>query len=288
MTIDPSFLEELDRFDAALDRETASVRAGEQESPRVGEGLTFADYRRYSPGDDIRLVDWRLFARTEEFYVTQFEEERALTVHLLVDASASMDYGSGEAHKFEYAAKIALGFAYLTAANHDDFVFGTLGERVDRLDAGRSNTGEVLELIDTVNEIDPAGETDFDAALSAYADRIQSRSLVVIVSDCLIDPDAIETGVAALARTDADVLVVRPIAPGERDPDLVGDVVVVDPETEDSRRTYFGGSLAADYRSRLDEHVRTVEDRLASLGADHVRLDTDTPFFDGFAAVWLG
>jgi uncharacterized protein (DUF58 family) len=288
MTIDPSFLEELDRFDAALDRETASVRAGEQDSPRVGEGLTFADYRRYSPGDDTRLVDWRLFARTEEFYVKQYEEERALTVHLLVDASASMDYGAGDAHKFEYAAKVALGFAYLTAANHDDFVFGTLGERVDRLDAGRSSQGEVLDLIEQVNGIDPDGEAAYDAALSAYAERIRSRSLVVVVGDCLASPDAIETGVAALTRTDADVLVVRTVAPGERDPDLVGDVVVRDTETDEDRRTYFGGSLVETYRSRLDDHVGTVEDRVTSLGTDHVCLDTGTPFFDGFAVVWLG
>jgi uncharacterized protein (DUF58 family) len=96
--IDPDFLDELDRFDAALDRETAAVRQGEQESPRVGEGLTFSDYRRYSPGDDTRLIDWKLFARTEEYYIKQFEEERNLTVHVLLDSSASMDFGGEESH----------------------------------------------------------------------------------------------------------------------------------------------------------------------------------------------
>jgi uncharacterized protein (DUF58 family) len=91
--IDPDFLDELRRFDASLDRRADDLRQGEQESPNLGEGLTFADYRRYSPGDDIRLVDWRLYARTEEYYIKQFEEERNLTVHVLLDASGSMGFG---------------------------------------------------------------------------------------------------------------------------------------------------------------------------------------------------
>lgn len=287
MPIDPAFLAELDRFEAALDRETTAMVQGEQESPRVGEGLTFSDYRRYAPGDDTRLIDWKLFARTEEFYIKQFEEERELTVHVLLDASASMDYGEGSRHKFEYGAKVGLGFAYLTAGAHNDFRFNTFRTGVDRLDAGRSNRGEVLATIDQLNDHELKGETDFDAALSAYADRIRTRSLAVVVSDCLADPAEIGTGVAALARNEVDVLVVHVLAPDERDPDAVGDTLFVDPETEAERRSYFSGSLADQYRSRLDEHVETVSDRVTALGADHALLDTGEDFFDGFARVWL-
>ncbi|WP_415381651.1 DUF58 domain-containing protein [Halosimplex sp. TS25] len=288
MTIDPDFLDELDRFDAALDRETAALRQGEQESPRVGEGLTFSDYRRYSPGDDTRLVDWKLFARTEEYYIKQFEEERNLTVHVLLDASASMDYGEGTAHKFEYAAKIGLGFCYLTAEEHNDFRFSTMGERADRLDTGRSNRGEVLALIDQINELDLAGEVDFGTVLSAYADQIRSRSLVVVVTDCLADPEDIELGVSALARNDVDVLVVRVVAPDERDPDVVGDALFADPETDTTRRSYFSQSLVETYQSRLDAHVDEVKQRVTGLGADHVLVDTGDEYFDSFASVWLG
>jgi len=288
VTIEPTFLDELDRFESALDRETAALRQGEQESPRVGEGLTFSDYRRYSPGDDTRLIDWKLYGRTEEFYIKQYEEERNLTVHVLVDASASMDYGAGDAHKFEYGAKIGLGFAYLTAEEHNDFLFSTFRERAERLDAGRSNRGEILELIDQINGTQPSGETDLAEVLSAYADRIRTRSLAVVVTDCLADPETIASGVSALARDDVDVLVVRPIAPDEREPDVVGDALFVDPETEQERRSYFSGSFVERYRSRLDAHVEAVDDRLTALGADSVVVDTGEDYFDSFASVWLG
>jgi len=288
VAIEPSFLDELDRFDAALDRETAAVRQGEQQSPRVGEGLTFSDYRRYSPGDDTRLVDWKLFARTEEYYIKQFEEERNLTVHVLLDASASMDYGDGESHKFEYAAKVGLGFCYLTAEEHNDFRFATMGERSERLDTGRSNRGEVLGLIDQINDLDPEGEADFETVLEAYADRIRSRSLVVVLTDCLAEPEAIESGVSALARNEVDVLLVRVMAPEEREPDVVGDALFADPETETTRRSYFSQSLADSYRSRLDAHVDEVSERVTALGSDHVLVDTGDEYFDSFASVWLG
>jgi len=288
MTIEPTFLDELDRFDAALDRETAALRQGEQQSPRVGEGLTFSDYRRYSPGDDTRLIDWKLYGRTEEFFIKQYEEERNLTVHVLVDASASMDFGEGDAHKFEYGAKIGLGFAYLTAEEHNDFQFSLFRERAERLDAGRSNRGEVLDCIDQVNGTDPGGKSDIAEVLEAYADRIRTRSLALVVSDCLADPEEIASGVSALARDEVDVMVVRPVAPAERDPEVVGDALFVDPETEAERRSYFSGSLAQQYRSRLDAHIEAVDDRLTALGADSVVVDTGDDYFDSFASVWLG
>lgn len=286
--IEPGFLDEIERLRPALDREASALRQGEQRSPRVGEGLTFADYRRYSPGNDIRLIDWKLYARTDEYYIKQFEEERSLTVHLLLDSSASMDYGAGSAHKFEYGAKIGLGFAALTAAAHNDFAFGHFRDRVDRLDAGRSNRGEVLALIDRLNGMDPAGEADVEAAMAAYADRIRSRSLVVLLSDCLEDPEAIEAGVAALIRTGADVLVVRLIAPEEREPAVVGDTLFADPESETTRRSYFSGALARQYRTRLEAHVDEVSDLVTRVGADHETVDTGDDFFESFASVWFG
>ena len=286
MTIDPDFLDELDRLDATLDQQTAARKKGEHMSPNVGEGLTFSDYRRYAPGDDTRLIDWRLYARTDELFVKQFEEERNLTVHVLLDASGSMDYGEGDRHKFEFGAKLGLGFAYLTAEEHNEFRFSTFREHPDRLDAGGSNRGEVLGLIERLNAVDPDGDEDFEAAFEAYAASIRSRSLVVIVSDFLGDLDALETGIAALSRN--DVLLVHVLAPEELAPDAGGDTIFEDPETDLTRRTYFGGRLATRYRDRLEAHVDGVADRAAELQATHATVRTDEDFFDAFVSLWVG
>ena len=287
MTIDPDFLDELGRFGAVLDRQAAALRQGDQESPRVGEGLTFSDYRRYAPGDDTQLIDWKLFARTEEYFIKEFEEERSLTVHLLVDASGSMEYGEAATPKFEYAAKLALGFGYLTAENNDEYRIHTFRDVADRLDADRSNRGELLAVIDQLNETDPAGETAFDEVLSAHAERIRSRSLVVVFSDFLADPERIEEGVAALTRKDVDVLLVRVVAPAERDPPIAGDTLFDDPESDATKRSYFSEGLAASYRRRLDGHIEAVSQRATGLGADHVLVETDADYFDAFASIWL-
>jgi len=284
--IDPDFLDELGRFEASLDQQTTAIKKGEQESPNVGEGLTFSDYRRYAPGDDTRLIDWRLYARTEEFYIKQFEEERNLTVHVLLDASASMDFGDGDERKFDFGAKLGLGYAYLVAEAHDDFRFSLFRERHERIDTGKSTRGEVLALIDRLNESAVDGETDFETALTEYASSIRSRSLVVVVTDCIGDLDGLETGLASLAGN--EVVLVQVLSPDELDPDVAGDTIFEDLETDRSRRTYFGGRLAETYRTRVDEFVDDVGDRTEDLRVTHRLVATDEDFFDAFTAIWVG
>jgi uncharacterized protein (DUF58 family) len=285
MTIDPEFLDELDRFDSSMKRETSSQYQGEQESPDVGEGLTFSDYRRYAPGDDTRLIDWKLYARTEEYFIKQYEEERNLTVHVLVDSSSSMDFGEGDEHKFEYAAKLGLGFCYLTAEENNDFRFSVFGDDFERLDTGRSNSGELLRVIDLLNEQELGGRTDFRHALENYAASISSRSLVVVLSDFLGDVDEIEEGLAALARN--ELVTAQVLSPDELDPEVVGDTVFEEPETEQELRTYFGGRLAQQYRSRLDEFTGQIAERASDLRAKHALVNTGEDFFDAFASLWV-
>ena len=284
--IDPSFLDELDRFETVRKRHLHSRFEGDETTRDIGHGLTFSDYRRYAPGDDTRLIDWRVFARTDELFIKQFEAERNYTVHALVDASRSMAFGEGEEDKFDFAAKLCLGFAYLTASEHNDFRFSVFSDGFDRLDGGASSHGEVLRVIDRCNAIDPAGEVDFARALEAYAQTISSRSLVVIASDFLADVDAIEDGLQALARN--ELLLGHVVAPGERDPPASGDTVFEDMEVERSERVYFGGRLRQTYRQRLEAHIDAVAERCRRTGGRHEVVETGPGFFDAFARLWVG
>lgn len=285
--IDPEFLTELDRFEVALDRMANSVYQGRQRSPEIGEGQTFSDHRQYTPGDDIRLVDWRLLARTGELYIKRFEAERELSVHVLVDASASMDFGDrtvGE-HKFEFAAKLGLGLAYLAAETHNEFRFATFQNDSTRLDRGRHNRGEILRLIDELNDITPTGQGDFSAAMQSYAETIDSRSLVAVISDFLADPEEIATGLKAFGRH--EVTTARVIAPDERDLPAEGDTIFEDLEHSRSVRTYFGRSLKQSYQERFEAHLDAVDSQCQRLGISHVQSDTDTRFLDAFTDLWL-
>lgn len=278
--INPAFLDALERF-ARASAPPAQHRGDERSSDR-GEGLTFADYRRYVPGDDTRLVDWKLYARTEELYVTQFEVERSRTLHVLLDATGSMGYG--DPRKFDRAAKLGLGFAYLLARDHDAFRVSLVADDLERLDRGRSDRGAVRSLVDRCNEVDPADQGDLPGGLEAYADRIGSRALVLVCSDCLADADALEGGLAALADTDLRLASI--LTPEERELPVHGDARVSDPETGARLRTHLGSRTRRRYRERLASHRDDVAARAERLGARYVVADTDRDFFDVFAALW--
>jgi len=285
--IDPAFLADLDQFAESLDRTVQSVYQGRQESPEVGEGQTFSDHRQYTPGDDIRLVDWKVLARTGEVYIKRFEAERELMLHVLLDASASMDVGDRDAgtHKFEFGAKLALGVCYIAAETHNDFRLSTFDETFTRLDRGTSNRKELLRLLNRLNDTDPTGESGFEGALRSYASTISSRSLVVVVSDFLADPEEIRTGLQALGEH--DTVAAQVVAPEEVDLPVGGDTIFEDIETGRSLRTYFGGRLERTYTERLQSHFDAVQARCRQTGTAHGRYDTDADFFDSFATLWL-
>ncbi|ELZ91318.1 hypothetical protein C440_13429 [Haloferax mucosum ATCC BAA-1512] len=284
--IDPGFLDELDRFDTSLKRVSNAMLQGDQRSPDVGEGLTFSDHRRYTPGDDPRLIDWKAYARSEELFIKRFEAERNLTVHVLLDATASMAFGEGDLNKFDYGAKLGLGFCHLTAEDNNDFRFSLLGDMPDRIDTDASSRGEVLRLVDQLNETTPSGDGDITAALEEYANSIHSRSLVVVVSDLLFDPDDVAAGLTALARN--DVVVAQVLTPEEIGPETTGDAIFEDPESDAVRRTYFGGTAARRYNDRLQSHLADLEERCQALAIDRELVDTGGDFFDTFADLWLG
>ncbi|WP_410764949.1 DUF58 domain-containing protein [Haloferax sp. DFSO60] len=284
--IDPSFLDELDRFDTSLKRESTAPLQGDQRSRQVGGGLTFSDHRRYTHGDDPRRIDWKAYARTEELFIKRFEEERNLTVHVLLDTTASMDFGEGEHHKFEYGAKLGLGFCHLTADENNEYRFSLIGDTADRIDTGESSRGGVLRLVEQLNELTPGGDGDIQSSLETYADTIHSKSLVVVISDLLFDPDEIASGLAALAGN--DVLVAQVLSPDELEPEASGEAIFEDPESDNTIQTYFGGAAARMYDKRLHDHLHAIEDRCRALGIAPDLIRTDVDFFDSFSTLWLG
>ena len=128
--INSSFLDQLSRFHLVINKRVTSTYTGSRKSRSAGRGLTFKDYRMYAPGDDIRLIDWKVFARTDHLYIKAYEEEKNLTVHIIIDCSASMGFGKPTS-KFDYAAMLGVGFGYLAMRDNERFQYSTFADKLE-------------------------------------------------------------------------------------------------------------------------------------------------------------
>jgi len=151
-------------------------RQGEHEAQSTGEGLVFRDFKAYVPGDDFRHIDWRIYARTDKFYIRRFENERNLTVHILVDSSASMNFGSAKQTKFEYAAMVGLGFAFIAQRNNEKFNLNTFTEHVSSFKPrkGHANLAYLFEYMDALKV---EGMSNFIQSMDEYRKRITSTGV---------------------------------------------------------------------------------------------------------------
>ena len=176
--IDTTFFKELDRFSFMVRKRVSTAYSGSRRSILKGRGMEPVSYREYTQGDDFKTIDWKVYGRTEKLYVKEFEEEKSLTTHILLDTSKSMDFRN----KFEYAAMMALGFAYLVTKDNEKFAVATFGEEINITKPKRGR--KYLSLtIDLLNSTQLLGKTRFDYCMEKYASVIRSRSLVFIISD---------------------------------------------------------------------------------------------------------
>ena len=246
---DEAFLRRLEQLELASRRLTAGRMKGERRSIRRGQSVEFADYRNYSHGDDLRQLDWNVYARLEKLFVKLFVEEEDVTVHVLVDASRSMDFG--EPNKLAFARRAAGALAYLGLAHLDRVSVAFLGE-------GRAVTLRPLRGKARVFEVfrflaEPRAErlTGLAAAARDYAGRLRGRGPLILISD-LMDP-GYSDALRDLAGTRCQLSVLHVLAPEELDPDVPPDARLVDNETGHGIEVTGDDDLVDRYRTRLTE-----------------------------------
>lgn len=275
------FLDELDRFHRALKKNTTEINQGEQESSYSGHGMIFKDHKQYVPGDDIRQIDWKAYARTGEFFVKRFEEEKNVTIHIVVDRSSSMDYG--ETDKYEYASKIGLGLAYMTNKTNDRFRYSVFSETLTDLTAARRNAN-LPQLVDTLNGLRKTPESQVAKCLTEYSSRIKNKSTIVILSDFLVDVEKVEDAIKNLEHS--EVILVNTLSEKEISPDMKGDKILKDPESSSKIRTYLTGKVREKYESELEDHTRELQEVADENGAEYLKVSTGDEFFESFFEVW--
>ncbi len=226
-------------------------------------------------------MDWKAYARTGELFIKRFEEEKSITVHILVDRSSSMDFGKN--NKYDYAAKLGLAIAYMVGNTNDRFRFSVFSETVTDISSARRNPN-LAEMVDTLNSLRKTPDSMVEKCLTEYASRIQNKSLVVVISDFLVEPEEVESGLASLRNT--DTVLVNVLDETELSPDIHGDKILKDPESDSRIRTYLSGQTRKDYREKLDRHTGRVEEAAEKNGAHFLQLSTGQNFFESFLDVW--
>ncbi len=277
--IDTAFLDLLGKFDLIIRKRITSNYSGARLSTAHGRGVVIKDHRIYTPGDDFRTIDWKVFARTDKLHVRKYEEERSLTVHIIIDASASMDFSSGKYTKYDYAAMLALGFAYLSMRQNEKFQYSIFGDKLYHFKPQRG-MHQLASMVDSLNKIKPEGESKLGDALSQYTKYIKTKSYVIILSDFLLDIEEVKKSFPKY--NEHEVVVIQVLDRKEINLAIEGDLRLHDAETQGVLRTFITPRLRTNYQQKLKDHVLAVEKECDSLGFKYHLVPTDKNIFDAF------
>jgi uncharacterized protein (DUF58 family) len=280
--IDLEFVKQLKKLDLLAKKKIMSSYAGGKRSVKQGRGIEPIDHREYFPGDDLRFVDWKVYARTERLFIKRFEEEKSLTTHILVDKSNSMNFKSGKYSKFDFAAMLAVGFGYLITKENEKFAVNTFDEDLrDTMQAKRGRS-QFFNSIDLLNSQKLGGATNLEIVGDKYAGFIKSRSLGIVISDFLEPMETIKKGILRMAKKSKNLLVIHVADPAEKKLDWQGDIKLFDLETNQIKKIFFTPSMRRDYAVKFIGHIEKIRKLCDSVGADFFSVTTDEPIFDIF------
>ncbi|MFQ5606828.1 MAG: DUF58 domain-containing protein [Candidatus Zixiibacteriota bacterium] len=275
--LDPETVSKLDTLELRARLVVEGFIAGLHKSPFHGFSVEFAERRQYMPGDPIKLIDWKHFAKSDRYFIKQYEEETNLKSYILLDLSASMGYTSEIITKKDYAGSLAAALAYLNLKQRDAVGLVTFDEKIRRFIPPASKGGQLSQLLQELARHQPADKTDISSALHLMADRIKRRGLVILISDLLDDPEEIISGLKHFRHNRHEVIVFHIVDPRERDFAFAQEAVFKDMETGEEittlpwqiRRSYAGAFK--DFSKKLSLHCR--QSRI-----DYHLIDTSTPF----------
>jgi uncharacterized protein (DUF58 family) len=273
MLFDETTLRKLDRLALIASKVRAGVMKGERRSTKRGTSIEFADYRDYTRGDDLRRVDWNVYARLERPFIKLLEEEEDLAVHILLDASRSMDYGADAHHKFQYTQRLVAALGHIALAAGDRLTVTALAPAASQFGPARGR-GYTLRLLQFLDGLRTGGVTDLDAALKTYALGAKRPGLAFIISD-LFSPSGYRDGLAQLQSRGYEVTVLHLLAPDEVDPPLAGDLRLIDAETGAPQDVTLDGGLRTMYRQRVLVWRAEIEAHCLKRGIHYVPVTTD-------------
>lgn len=253
--------------------------AGLHKSPYHGFSVEFAEHRQYMPGDPIRDIDWKVYAKSDRYYIKQYEEETNLKGYILLDCSASMGYQSDAAlpTKFDYALTLASALSYLMLKQRDAVGLVSFSDKINKYIPPRSVTGHLHVLLSQYARLKPESTTDVALPLHEMAERIRRRGLIILISDLFDDPQKIISGIKHFRHRNHEVIVFHLLDPRERDFDFSGEAIYEDMETGE-RITTMPWQIKKDYVAKFNEATTLISGECRQARADYHLIDTSTPF----------
>lgn len=275
--LDPAVLASLSGLDLVAKTVVEGFVSGLHRSPNFGFSQEFAEYRAYTPGDDLRYVDWNVFARTERCYLKRYRGETNTLLTVLLDASNSMKYSSHQVSKMDYARFVAASLFYLTTQTQRDAA-GLIVFDDEIRDYIRPSThrGQLSRLLSGLEHAEPRARTDFAKPIQHFQHLLRRRGIVVLISDFYEAPDRIIHVIEPLHFRGNEVLLFHVLDPKEIRPEVIGPTTLIDLETDET--VDVSPEYAQnDYCRKVDAHLADLRDRAHSSGMDYYALVTDQP-----------
>jgi len=251
--------------------------SGIHRSRSKGFSVEFEEHREYSPGDEIRRIDWKALGKTDKYFIKETEDETNLRAYLILDVSASMDYASNGISKFAYGCILTASLAYLILKQQDAAGLVTFSSRIESFIPPRARRGYLMEILHALEGQTPSGETALGKILQEIAGKINRRGLVILISDLLDEPEDILEGLRLFRFKGSDVIVFHLLDAAELDLPFDGNILFEDTEQTHLRVTADPQAIRQVYRKVVEEFTGHLRKQCQERSIDYQLLSTSTP-----------
>jgi uncharacterized protein (DUF58 family) len=273
--LDPAFMARLDQLDVMSRKMLAGKMKGERRSKRRGQSVEFADYRNYVIGDDLRFIDWNIYARLDRLFLKLFLEEEDLALYVLLDVSKSCDYGNP--NKAMYLKQVAAALAYIGLVNYNRVSVVAMADGVVAETGALRGRRRVAQMIDFLQKLEPVGASHFTESCRRFALQHRQKGVCVVLSDFFIK-EGFEAGLRYVAGGKYDLFCVQALSPQEIEPDLQGDLKLRDIEDDDMAEVSITQPLIKQYKANLNSYCLALKEFCTRRGGTYLFTSTAVPF----------
>jgi uncharacterized protein (DUF58 family) len=279
--LDPAVLASISGLDLVAKTVVDGFVAGLHRSPDFGFSQEFAEYRAYSQGDDLRHVDWNVFARTDKCFLKRYRGETNSQLLILLDTSASMSYGSQPVHKLDYARFVAASLCYMAHGQRDAAGLIIFDEDISNYVAPSTRQGQLFRLLHAIEEAKVGTRTDFAKPFIHFQNFLHRRGIVVVLSDFYEKPEVIVKTVEPLRFKGNEVILFHMLDPQEIKPKFREPVLLVDMENAREALEVSPEYARNEYRRRIGQHIEELSSKARSAGLEYFLMDTGRPLDEG-------